>query len=143
MNYMNKTLFVICAILMITACEKQGEPDLTIAQIEAFEKLSGNWSLGTAGSIMLDGSNISGNYAGFVLSFTDGGYTTTNAGDLFNATGTWEWSNPDAGEIILDTDRSITINSLTTTQFVFSFTFSGTGSVSSGTGGEYVITVVR
>jgi hypothetical protein len=87
--------------------------------------------------------NISGNCAGFRLSCTAGGYTTTNAGDLFNASGTWEWSNPKTGQIILDTDRSATINSLTTTQFVFSFTFSGIGSVSSGAGGEYVITVVR
>tara|TARA_R110001592_G_scaffold122032_1_gene328365 strand:- start:127 stop:558 length:432 start_codon:yes stop_codon:yes gene_type:complete len=143
MKYLTKTLFVVCAILIITACKKEGEPDVPTAQKEAFEKLSGNWSLGTTGSIKLDGNDISGNYDGFMLSFTNGGYTTTNAGELLNATGTWEWSNPQAGEITLDGDRSVTINNLTTSQFMFSFTFSGSGGVRAGTEGSYLITVVK
>lgn len=140
-----KSLLIISAFFIFASCKEKGE-SVPIAQSEAFARLAGTWSLGTTGGVALDGSDISNNYPGFVLSFTDGGYTTSNAGELFSATGTWKWSDLEAGELVLDENRPITIISLNTSQFVFSFTFSGAGNVSAGmegTTGDYMITVVK
>ena len=71
-----------------------------------------------------------------------GTYTTTNAGDLFKASGTWEWAGESAEVVNLDDGKVVNINSLTTSKFVFSFTKSD-GPVRAGLAGNYVITVEK
>ena len=122
-----------------------GDDDPT-AQELAFEKLAGSWDLTSGGSVIVDGQDASLNFSGFSFSFTDGAYSTVNGGDLFSATGTWVWQDEEAQIITLDDDKDITIVSLTENQFVFSFTFNGTGGVvNSGDGiaGNYTITVTK
>lgn len=138
----NRIYMLILAVAMVALSCKSDDPDVPNAKELAFEKLSGQWGLGQTGSIKVDGSNVSPNYPGFALSFTDGGYTTTNAGDLFNASGTWEWTDEDAQTLTLDDGKLIMINSLTTTEFIFSFTKSE-GSVRAGIEGNYVVTVIK
>lgn len=112
----------------------------------AFEKLSGAWDFGVNGSIILDGQDETLNYAGFSLSFTDGGYTTTAAGSLFRSSGTWTWADATAAnQVTLDDGKVVAINSLTTTNFNFSFAHSNnTGGVANGVNGvqgNYTINV--
>lgn len=139
-------LFVIMVLVMLpwfSGCSGDDDPS---AQELAFEKLSGSWDLSSGGSVMVDGQNASLNFSGFSFSFTDDAYTTINAGDLFRATGTWTWQDQEAQRIALDDGKNITIVSLTENQFVFSFTFSGTGGVvNSGDGiaGNYTVTVTK
>ena len=135
------TLMSLFAFVMLS-CDPDDTPDQS-AQDLAFERLSGQWTLGVSGFIKVDNQDISLNYPGFALSFTDGGYTTTNAGDLFRSSGTWTWANELAGSINLDDGKEITISNLDVNSFRFTFPFAGTGGVPNGTAGNYDIQVVK
>lgn len=135
------TILLSLVILFATACGGEDDPN---AQQLAFEKLSGSWDLSQGGSVIIDGQDASANFVGFAFSFTDGGYTTTNAGDLFRATGTWQWVNEDAQTLSVDDGKTITITALTETNFIFAFTSDGgEGAANHGEGiaGNYTITV--
>ncbi|MGW8122655.1 hypothetical protein ACV07N_08330 [Roseivirga echinicomitans] len=132
---------LIMFVGLIMGC-KPDDPTGPTAKDLAFQKLAGNWDYGTSGRITLDGEDVSLNYPGFSLSFTDGTYTTTNGGDLFRATGTWTWANEAAGCINLDTGEQVMIIDLTTTHFKFSFTHSG-GGVAAGTSGNYTVSLEK
>lgn len=138
--------FIMLALLTLVGCGNEGI-DLNPNQQEiVFEILSGNWDINEVGSIMVDGQDVSLNYAGFSLSFTDGAYATNAGQKLFSASGTWSWANEEASVINLDDGKVITITTLTTEQFVFSFSFDGEGGVANGVNGisgNYTITVGR
>mgnify|MGYP005817246683 CR=1 FL=1 len=123
------------------ACNND-DPIAPTEQELIFETLAGQWTLGQFGSIKVDGANVSPNYPGFALSFASGTYTTSNAGNLFSASGTWEWVDEEATQVILDDGKLITIDLLNTGKFVFSFTKSD-GPVRAGVAGNYVITVLK
>ncbi|MCE7996432.1 MAG: hypothetical protein HEP71_30925 [Roseivirga sp.] len=138
-----KYIYSVVLIISLLGLSCGGDEDPT-AQELAFEKLSGSWNLGNGGSIMIDGQDASANFAGFSFSFTDGTYSTSNAGDMFRATGTWTWADEEAQRISVDDGKSITIVTLTEQQFVFTFTSDGTGGVANtgeGIAGNYTITV--
>ncbi len=142
MKALYKYLIAILVLSVGLSCGGDDAPPSV--QEQAFERLSGAWDLTQGGSIVVDGVDASLNYPGFTLSFTDGAFNTTNAGDLFDATGTWEWADTDAGTIQLGDGKLITIINLTETEFEFSFQFNGTGGQANdidGTAGNYVITV--
>ncbi|WP_141655462.1 hypothetical protein [Roseivirga seohaensis] len=132
---------LIMFVMLVIGC-KSDDPSGPTAQEEAFELLAGDWTFGTNGGIMLDNQDVSQNYPGFALSFTDGTYTTTNGGDLFRATGTWTWANQNAGSITLDTGEEVNILELGPGSFKFSFTHTG-GGVAAGTSGNYVVSVEK
>ena len=134
-------LYTLLSTLFIISALSCGGDDDPTAQDLAFENLSGSWDLGQGGAIIIDGQDASANFVGFAFSFTDGGYTTTNAGDLFRATGTWEWTDEAAQQLSIDDGKTITIVELTETRFVFSFTTNGVGGAANGIAGNYTITV--
>jgi hypothetical protein len=113
------------------------KPIALTAQAHVFEVLSENWGFGPTGSITLYNQEVSLNYSGVALSFTDGTYTTTNGGDLFNATGTWTYEL--VRHITLDNKGEVSILELIPGIFEFSFTQVG-GAVVAETSGNYVIT---
>ena len=145
MKYITHThtliMLALAGCLLLTCADD--EPAEPTARELAFEKLAGDWTYGTSGSITLDGQDVSLNYPGFSLSFADGTYQTRNAGDLLSASGTWEWANEEAGSLLLDSGEEVTIMELTETLFRFSFTSTGTGGEAAGTAGNYVITVEK
>ena len=132
---------LIMFVALVIGCQSD-DPTGPTAQEEAFELLAGDWTFGTNGSITLDNQDVSQNYSGFTLSFTDGTYTTTNGGDLFRATGTWTWANQAAGSITLDTNEEVNIIELGLDSFKFSFTHTGRG-VAAGTSGKYVVSLEK
>lgn len=135
-------LFTLLLFVSLASCGSDDTSGPSLQDL-TFEKLAGNWTLSTNGSIRLDGQNVSANYAGFSLSFADGSYTTTNAGDLFRANGTWQFVGETAESISLDSGEEITVLELTETRFVFSFSSNGTGGTAAGIAGNYTITVVK
>lgn len=138
-RHLELILLIVVIIAILSSCGgKDDEPEMPSAQDLAFEKLSGAWTLDNGGSINLDGANVSANYAGFALSFTNGSFSTTNAGDLFPATGTWEWVGESTNQIRTGRGKLVTISNLTTSNFQFSFTKSATNSAA-GIEGNYAI----
>jgi len=134
-------LFLTVLIIILSSCGgKGGGAEEPTEQDLAFEKLSGAWSLNNGGSITLDGTNVNANYAGFTLSFTDGSFTTTNAGDLFPASGTWEWVGETSNQIRTGRGKIVTISTLTTSNFQFSFT-KNASNAAAGIDGNYVISL--
>lgn len=136
--------YLIAIFVLCIALNCGGDDTPPSVQQQAFERLAGAWDLTQGGSIVVDGVDASLNFVGFTLSFTDGGFNTTNAGELFNATGTWEWVDTDAQMLRLDDGKVITIVNLTETEFEFSFQFSGAGGEANGaegTAGNYLIKV--
>ena len=141
-KYITSLVFISLTSVLISSCGGGGDddPKEPTAQELTYENLAGQWSLPATGGIVVDGVDRTLNYAGFNLSFTNGGYTSTNVGELFKASGTWRWANSSTtNELSLDDGKSITIQSLTTSQFIFTFT--KTGGVRAGTAGNYTITV--
>lgn len=134
------TIFLSTVLAAGLACTGD-DPVLVSARQLAFERLSGKWAFGTSGSILLDGEDISANYPGFTLSFADGSYQTQNGGDLFSATGSWEFLDEEARMIRLDSGEEITIINLTESEFEFSFLSDGNGGSAAGIGGNYLITL--
>ena len=129
---------LILSLLIVSGCKDDDPVGATLQQL-AFEKLSGSWTFGADGSIEVDGVDVSANYPGFSLSFANGTYQTTNAADLFDASGTWEWVDTEARQIRLNDGKEITIQTLTLNQFVFTFTFAGASAA--GIAGNYTVTV--
>ena len=141
-RYIHTILLALTISLISTSCNPDDGPADPRATEIAFEKLAGQWTLGQFGSIKVDGADVSANYPDFGLSFTDGAYTTTNAGELFNASGTWDWSDESGRTVDLDDGKIINIQQLTPIKFVFSFTKSD-GPVRAGVAGNYIITVEK
>lgn len=132
------SILFLFMVVALPSCKDDDSP--TLRDI-AFQLLAGNWSVGTQGSIVLDGEDISLNYPGFTLSFADGTYQTTNGSDLFRANGTWEWTDTQGTVLTLDTGEEVTINTLSLNEFEFSFFHAG--SSRAGIQGNYVITVFK
>lgn len=136
------TIVIIIGLLLLAFACSPDDPIEPSLQDLTYENLAGDWTLGQFSSIKIDGSDVSANYDGFALSFSEGTYTTTNAGDLFSSSGTWEWADVDATLVSLDDGKVISIQSLTPAKFVFSFTKSD-GPVRAGLAGNYTITVEK
>ena len=118
-------------------------------QEEAVKKLSGTWNTGVAGSgsVVIDGKDQSVHYSGFSLTLGNQTYTTTNAGQLFAASGTWRWSGAEkADKITLSEGKELTIKQLTANRLVFEFNLASAASERagiSGVSGNYTITLSK
>ena len=142
-NSIYKLSLLVSLLIFTTACGGDGdtEPEEPSAQELTFENLSGQWGLPSTGGIVVDGVDRTLNYQSFNLSFTEGGYTTNNAGDLFDASGTWQWADAETTtEIVLDDGKEISLVELTTTRLVFTFNQSA-GGVRAGIAGNYRVTM--
>lgn len=133
-------------VLVITSCGGGGDdtptpPEETPQEI-AQALLEANWTIASGGSITLDGGDVSNRYDGFALDIDDGTFTTTNAGDLFPATGTWSWVGTTDNQVTTGNGKSITITELTSTRIVFSFQKTN-GNVAAGVPGSYIVTLTR
>ncbi len=78
--------------LFLMSCDNDGDIERETAQEIAFRILGDSpWTLGNgSGSIVVDGTDVSANYEGFSLAYGEGTYSTTNADELFRASGTWD-----------------------------------------------------
>ena len=138
-----RLMIVLMLGLFVMGCDID-KVEIETAQDIAFEILgAGPWSLGDgAGSILVDGTNVSANYPGFSLTIGDGTYSTINSDDLFSASGTWQWIDDEATMIRLDDGKELSI--VTLNQFRFTFTFSlADGGVRAGIPGNYTVSVVQ
>ncbi|MCE7991267.1 MAG: hypothetical protein HEP71_04770 [Roseivirga sp.] len=136
-------LLVFFLFITFTNCGGDDGSDEPTTQEIALELLSGNWALDNGGSVKLDGEEITANFSGFGVSFTDGAYSTTAGGDLFRASGTWQWVADSDRQILMDDGKEISITTLSETELVFSFQFAGSGGVVAGLAGNYTIALKK
>ena len=104
--------------------------------------LEANWTIANGGSITLDGSDVSSRYDGFSLDIEDGTFTTTNAGSLFPANGTWTWVGTSDNQVTTGNGKQITITELSGTRIVFNF-MKTDQNVAAGGPGHYVVTLTH
>ena len=142
-----RSITALSLLILVLNLNCQNENDDPSPQELALQRLTaGEWTLGTTGFVQLDGQDVSANYPGFTLSFNNQQYQTTNAGNLFRASGSWEWIGESANRLITDDDLEITINDLTPNTLEFTFLLTSTRSVAAGTEGirgDYRIRLVK
>lgn len=140
-----RSITVLSLLILVLNC--QNENDDPSPQDLALQRLTaGEWTLGTTGFVQLDGQDVSANYPGFTLSFNNQQYQTTNAGNLFRASGSWEWVGASSNQLITDDGLDVTIRDLTANRLEFTFILTSTRSVAAGTEGirgSYRIRLVK
>lgn len=141
MNYIPTRESLVLSLVMlslfagVSSCGGGGgEPEKTPQEI-AQELLLTTWNM-TA--ITLDGSDVSELYPGFSITIGDGSFTTTNAGGLFPAQGTWDWVGDSDNMIMTGRGKSITITTLSASSAVLSF-IKTSANQAAGSSGSYVI----
>lgn len=130
------SLAVLSLAIVFASCGGDDGPSQTPQEI-AQELLETTW---TMTAITLDGSDVSDSYTGLTITIGDGTFTTTNAGDLFPATGTWDWIGETNNMIRTGRGKEITLNTLNETSTILSF-LKTTGNQAAGISGSYVITM--
>lgn len=136
---------ILCVALLLglhISCKKKKKDEEPSAQELALEALAHSWSVSN-GSVIRDGLDVSANYVGLQLTFSDGSYNTSNAGELFAASGTWEWVGESTTQLTMDDGKTVTIGSVSGTTLVISFDHTGTGGTAFGVSGAYQITLTR
>lgn len=129
------SLVMLSLFLGFTSCGGGGgEPEKTPQEI-AQELLLTTWNM-TA--ITLDGSDVSDLYPGFSITIGDGTFSTTNAGGLFPAQGTWDWVGDSNNMILTGRGKSITLTTLSASSAVLSFVKTSANQAA-GSSGSYVI----
>lgn len=129
-------------LIIITSCKGGGSDDTPTPSDQELAQtiLETTWEVGSTGSIIVDNTNVTDRYSGFTLTIEDGTYTTTNAGDLFPASGTWEWVGESDDMVITGSGKEITITELTEAQFSFRFLKTEQNAVA-GISGNYSMTL--
>lgn len=128
---MNARFFpiLILAVLTLTllSCKEEAKPDAkkTPEQL-ATEALAGTgtqlWTVAGGGSVTRDGQNVTSTFATFELFLNAGAsktYSTRNAADLFDASGTWAFAGTNFDKFTLSGTKPAAMREI-------SFTPSGT-----------------
>lgn len=100
-------LLIFLGCIVLTSCKKDPEPEPSKTPEEiATEKLAGESSktwVVTGGSVTHSGQNVTSEYANFEITFSSNGksYTTSNGGNLFDASGNWSFAGSNFDIIVL------------------------------------------
>lgn len=130
---------LIAAGLLLSGCKKN-DPNPQEEQIKA---LAGTWSLS---SVVNDGSDVTTQYQQFTLTLTtDKTYSTTNGGNPWPASGTFDF--PDGvvtDRVIRDDNVTVTISEVSATLLVLSFNVNSVGSgTAAGITGSFTFTLTK
>jgi len=142
---MKYCVIVLLGLVMLSAC---GGSDSVPVDEESLA-LNGDWVLPTSGGgVVVDGIDRSLNFVGFKISLgsdTNGQektYRTSNAGDLFRASGTWDWVSDSKNSMILSEGKTLAIQIRQPSRLVLTFNYTN-GGVRSGISGNYTITLEK
>ena len=133
------TMSVVVAILFLSACKGGGEPSLS-KQDDVKAKLTASpWKVST---VMVDGVDKSAIYNALGLIFTNTGFTATNGGAIWPASGTWTFTSTDATAITRNDGLVITLTDVTATSLKLSlnWTKNTLGGRTESVNGQHVFT---
>ncbi len=138
-------VIVLIGLLILSSC---GGSDPIPVDEEALA-LNGDWVLPAAGGgINVDGVDRSLNFVGFKISIdsdTNGQektYNTENAGDLFSASGTWDWGSESKNSLVLSEGKTLNIQTQQSGRLVLTFNYTN-GGVRAGISGNYILTLEK
>ncbi len=119
-NPIIKILLIVSVLFKISGCNEEE----TFTPNEKTEELltAPVWKLTET---KIDGV-VSDIYDGLTLSFDSRTYTTTNGGNLWPTSGTWEFVGDKGDKILRDDGLAIMIESVNASQLVMSFTWATT-----------------
>jgi hypothetical protein len=111
---------VIISLLFLKSCKKD---DPTIAETDRVAGLlkASTWKMQ---SVVVDGTDRTTIYTGLILNFTANGYTTTNGGAVWPASGTWLFADVTAKLITRSDGLALTVEEITTTKLSLKLTWS-------------------
>ena len=113
---------------LVYSCKEKPPPPKTDEEINT-ELLSKAWVPATTSSaITVEGTNVSDLWSAFVLTFTDGSYTSSgaDAAEVWPASGSWTFKADDANTLVRSDGIEIAI-SVTETTLVMKFNYSASG----------------
>lgn len=126
-------ILFIANLCLLSGCKK----DEVQPETERIKGLltSGNWQIQ---SVLVNNTDQTASFAGLELSFTDTGYSTTNGGAVWPASGTWTFVNESSTKIVRNDGLEITLIEVTQTTLKLSLvnptSTIGTGRLSSVAG---------
>lgn len=124
MKLLTRTISVIAVALTITLFANCDDKDSPTAQETQLKKLSAKtWSIQ---SVEIDGVDHTALFQGMTLSITKNSFSATNGGDVWPASGTWEFADERATLITRGDNVSITIEVLADSQLSFSLAWNET-----------------
>lgn len=111
------TIFILTGLMLVSACGGGPEAETEAARVTRL-MTNGKWILNDA---KVDGVDQTTVYSGFSLTLTSTGFTTTNGGAVWPASGTWTLEDGAKGFTRSDGEQ-ITINQVSETALVIVFT---------------------
>jgi hypothetical protein len=135
-----KILVVLLGITLLPGC---GGNDPSASEVMLKKLMAHPWELSNA---LVDGTDETTLYQGLVITFTKTGFTASNGGPIWPASGTWEFTDNKAKSIIRGDDLVVEIVEASKTTLKLSFIWDNNtfepGRVSS-VGGDHVFTFVE
>lgn len=112
-------LVLLSIVAMLSSC-KNDEDAAPSEQERVTEMLTagGTWTLSSA---KVDGTERSDIYAGLTINFTSTGFTTTNGGELWPASGTWHFESGSDDTIVFDNGMTVTVTSVSEDELHINF----------------------
>jgi hypothetical protein len=133
-------LILSAGLTMLMSC---GGDDPTPVEAMTKKILAHPWELS---NVTVDGNNETALYSGLTITFSKTGFTTTNGGVIWPASGTWEFTDKNAQFFIRNDDLEIEIIEATETTLILGFAWTsdtfGPGRVNS-IAGNHVVTLVE
>ena len=137
------------SLLLFASCggSDDPQPDPEDPQVAATKLLTANSWL--VNSVTKDNTDVSSEYTGFSVTFTDIGYSTQNGSSAWDAGGAWSWANSTTTtEINLDTGIFLQIsfgnsNTALTCNFTVPETVYDTGGRTYSLQGNYVFVLKK
>jgi hypothetical protein len=110
---------LITLVSILTGCSDDDDKKST----DSRSALVGTWVLGANGSVVKDDVDVTAEYDGLQLTFSDAGtYTAVNSTPLWQSSGTWSWTGTGATALTLDGDFDVTVTTLEAQSLVLHFT---------------------
>lgn len=126
-------------LFFFAACRNDDSPQLETDKIRQ-TLTSGTWIIQ---SVTIDGVDNTDMYAGLTLTFTNSGFTVTNAGVVWPSTGVWTFPDETGKRILRGDDLLIEVREINDSRLVLALNWTSTtfgpGRISS-ISGEHVFT---
>ncbi len=139
---LGKTLFffVILASIGVTQGCNDDDDDIDPLQTRLAE-LTGTWQLG---SVLNDANDVSDQFQGFMLTLNaDKTFFTTNGGNAWPATGSFDFVDDNINQILRSDDIAITIADVTTNSLQLTFMQNAITGRTQGITGSFSFSLIK